>query len=246
MEKYRLKEFDAGLLSGGFENTGSGISFLSGLIDIFENYKEYASNPEEFIKKHPDMVFSGRITKVVTDRIIRPYVIISDKLDFMNKKDLSNILRFNVDLFSAYFLQAIKILANVYNVDLTMVTRQMTDRTLIKSTARAINLGKKVASKFGIGNEDLSSYIVKNLVSKVGYGLEDEDGDGDVDDNNKNNPGSNLSANIETNLTFKDAEKDLKINDGLIKVLNVDMRIGSKTGDVKNELKISIPFVIQL
>ena len=240
MKKYKVLNLDAGLLSGGFENYGQTVPVLRSLIDLFSNHDKYTSNPEEFIKNHPDFVFSGRITKVVTDRIIRPYVIVSDKLEFMDKKKLSDIIKYNIDLFAAYFLQAIKILANVYNVDLTMIARQVTDRTLTKTVTRAIKLSK--------GTEDITDKLVNKIVKEyvnVSAGIEaDEDvdnGDDAIEEVVENNEEKPV---VSTEVTFKDAEKELKVYDNFIKVVSLDLRISSKSSHDKKEFKVSIPFVI--
>jgi len=241
MKKYKIKNLDAGLLSSGFENYGQNIPLFKSLIDLFVNLDKYTSNPEDFTKNHPDFVFSGRITKVVTDRIIRPFVIISDKLEFMDKKKLSDIIKYNVDLFAAYYLQAIKILSNVYNVDVTMIARQVTDKTLVRSVSKAIKSSKSMMS---FGNENAEDAIINNIVKKhinLSLGLED-DNDDDVDSTTETTDNVNTSTNTE--ISFKEADKELKVNDNFIKVINVDLRISSKTGNDKSELKVSVPFVI--
>jgi len=237
MKKYKVLDLDAGLLSGGFENYAQNVPVLRSLIDLFSNHDKYLSNPEEFIKNHPDFVFSGRITKVVTDRIIRPYVIISDKLEFMDKKKLSEIIKFNLDLFTAYFLQAIKILANVYNVDLTMIARQVTDKTLTKSVVRAIKLSK--------GTEDVTDIIIDKIAKKhinISYGLEDDDEDNV--DNNEPDTSAVEDVKISKEISFKEAEKELKVYDNFIKIVNLDLKVTSKSGNGKDEIKATIPFVI--
>lgn len=235
MRKYEVKNIDAGLLSSGFDRYGATIPTLKSLNDLFSNWKEYSKNPEEFIKSHPDFVFSGRITKVVTDRIIRPYVIISDKLEFMDKKKLSNIIKFNIDLFTAYFLQAVKILANVYNVDLSMIARQVTDKTMIKSVSKFL---RDRANKAGV--EDITDVIVSRIVDeniKVTFGLED-------DNEEENDNPTDTGVTTTTEYSFKEAEKELKLNEGFIKIVNLDLKIQSKTGDNKKEIKVTLPFVI--
>jgi len=243
MKKYKVKNIDAGLLSGGFNNYEKTIPTFRSLMDLFSNFKKYGSNPEEFIKNHPDFVFSGRITKVVTDRIVRPFVIISDKLEFMDKKKLSDIIKYNIDLFVAYFLQAIKILANVYNVDLTMIARQVTDKTLIKSVNRSIHLSKSMWS----GSEDASDIVIKKISNKylnISHGLEDDKNikDNNEDDNIENDDDEiDNKSTIRSEITLKEAEKELKLNDNFIKIVNVDLKVS--TGD-KKEFKVTLPFVI--
>lgn len=239
MKKYRLEEIDAGLLSGGFENHGQNVSALKSLVDLFGNIKHYGKNPEDFIKSHPDFVFSGRITKVVTDRIIRPYVIISDKLEFVDKKKISEVIKYNINLFTAYFLQAIKILSNVYNVDLTMIARQVTDKTLIKSTSRMLRNTKSIA-----GLEDASDLVISNVLKdslNIGAGIEDEETQVEEAEDGSTR---HTVRTTTTDISFKDAEKELKVNDTFIKIVNVDLKVSSKDDDSKSEIKVTLPFVI--
>jgi len=239
MKKYKLDNLDAGLLSGGFENYGSSVPALKTIVDLFANADKYVENPEDLVKNHPDFVFSGRITKVVTDRIIRPYVIVSDKLEFMDKKKLSDVIKFNINLFSAYFLQAIKILANVYNVDVTMLARQVTDRTLIKSTAKAIKTVKNIVP----GMEDASDAVINKIAKKINVNSGVEDSMDEDIEKATDSAQSNINT-TSTEISFKDAEKDLKVNDTLIKIINLDLRVSTKDGNSKNDFKASIPFVI--
>ena len=240
MKKYRLEEIDAGLLSGGFENHGQNISALKSLMDLFGNLKHYGKNPEDFIKSHPDFVFSGRITKVVTDRIIRPYIIVSDKLEFMDKKKLSEVIKYNINLFAAYFLQAIKILSNVYNVDVTMIARQVTDKTLIKSTSKMLKNSKSFA-----GIEDNSDLVISTILKdslNISAGTEDDDVE--VEEETETTPARHSVKTTTTDISFKDAEKELKVNDTFIKIVNVDLKIATKDDNNKTEMKVTLPFVI--
>jgi len=247
MSKYKVVNLDAGLLSGGFEDYGSKVPVFKSLVDLFMNAGEYSKNPEDFIKNNPDFVFSGRITKVVTDRVIRPFVIVSDKLEYMDKKKLSDIIKFNIDLFTAYFLQAIKILANVYNVDVTMIARQVTDKTLIKSTARAIKLSKNVVGKILPGVEDNSKDLIKKYAEDIHYGLLDDsevsEEEPDSDADNTVTEEDNVVP-IKTEITFKDAEKDLKVTDNFLKIVNLDLQVTVGKGREKETMKVAIPFVI--
>jgi len=256
MKKYTVKNLDAGLLSG--LNNHANVGAIKSIYDLFAGYDHYSKNPEDFIKKHPDFMFSGRITKVVTDRIVRPLVVVSDKLEYMDNKHLTNIIKFNINTFAAYFLQAIKILSNVYGVDTTILARQVTDKKIYKSVIGRL---KKTA-----GTEDNTDNALNKILEsnyKVYAGLEDDvvgndATEGDIAENNVIEDGENAqnttshtdtthnksNPDIKYDLTFKDAEKSLKTPDHFIKVLNIDLTMVKKEGHDKNEMKISLPFII--
>jgi len=238
MKKYTLKELDAGVLSSAFSQYDTPVPMIKGLIDLFANIEEYSKNPELIAKNHPDWVFSGRLTKVVADRIISPLVIISDKLEYMDKKQLTNIVKFNVNLFTAYLLQSLKILANIYGVDMSMLARQVTDKKLYKAAAKAV---KTVANKMATeatkvveeGLESAEEGYINTLIKKH------------VEDKFKP-----LAAGIEANkssneVKFETADQShLGISESVIKIVDVTLKVSKQIGDETVETKVTLPFII--
>ncbi len=242
MAKYEVHGNISYGLCSGFVSVAAATSIFRAITDLFENTKDFANDPSLLVKKYPDLIFSGRITKVVSDRIIRPVIVISDKLKYMDKKDLTNIIKFNINMYGAYLLQAIKILANIYNVDVSMLSRVMTNRSMFKTIykiTKDMNPGTE-------SNEDnLTSIILKEYGNKLTAGILDNDEDeiDEVEEDRDEKPSSRTKTSSKVDFKTVDP-KSLGTPEELFKVIELDLVVKKDVDGDKSEIKVSLPFII--
>jgi len=91
---------------------------LSGLIAILG--KIALSSDVDFELKGNDIdlaMTGGSGVKLLSDFMIEPVIIISDELKSAERKDLDSIIKYNVNLFTAYYLQILHITMSVHGLD---------------------------------------------------------------------------------------------------------------------------------
>ena len=96
-----------------------------GLLTIGNIIKNVINDEQDVLKLEPDVLTTGKITRLMSKFIISPNVVIDENLRHMDAAVLKDIVHTNLSTFTAIVTQAFRILIEVYDVDPTIVIDKM-------------------------------------------------------------------------------------------------------------------------
>jgi len=179
-------------------DTGNLINGVRTVTNIFKSIKD-----GEQIKLTPDMSFSNNIVSINKMFMVRPRFIISNKLKYMDQSTLKAIIDTNLKIFISNYIQAFKILTNIYKLDSTEVLHKLNNQSF---GGTAGNLISKVITA---GNESEIDYY-RELKENVDKPF--------------------ITAGFEAkNVSFKNTDDNIKINQMFIVNYDLEMTVSNGT-----------------
>lgn len=190
------------------------ILFIADVVKMIVN-KDYQG-----LKMNPDIEFDGRLTRVVSNFIIKPNIVVSKKLEYMDSSVFKNIVKLHTTIFASYYVQAFKIMFEIYGASVDRVVGSLTP-----------NKQSPIGTLRNIANSDLVKYVV----GKESRDYMSELISGDINFMEIGTEDSKDGVNVSSSNLIKD------INE-VISTYEITLRTKLEDGE---ERAVTIPVIIQ-
>jgi len=239
--------------------TGNALS--KSLLVIGNVIKNTINDEEDLLKLEPDVVTSGKITRLMSKFIMTPNIIIDKDLSYIDQSNLDKVIKTEINLFTGIVTNAFQVLASVYGSEPSVIIEKL-GRDSNKDYLSDINRVRDLID--GIESFD---YVADALFNTDGIlpiaGVEATQGGRNVRRNNgkggahvhiKPNinvkPNINIAANKKEGGNKKDpinntgdvtAQKLHKDANGFMNVYNIELNLTTAKGEQR---VITIPIII--
>jgi len=196
-------------------STMSGIHTLIGVLMDITNGKR----PEI----SPDVWSEGRLVKLNNAYLVRPRIVISDKLKYSDPSTIKSIIDTELKIFIANYVQAFKILTNVYGFEA---------RTVLSVLNRTNPTGRATVEFNGYESIDYAGeFMFKDegfLTITAGYEANTKI---TVELKAKNKKDKNVKVGVGS----KSTDDNIKLNQQFITTIDMAMEVTKKAGDRKDK-----------
>ena len=204
-----------------------GIKFTQNLMAIMNVVKNTFEGKDDVLEIDPDVMHSGKITRLLSKFLISPNIILDENLRYMDKKVVKDLIKTEMMLFTSIVTEGIRILTELYGMDpvsaIKTINRGRGYESVINDVKRITDLAT--------GGENID-YVNDVFLNKDGFlplgGNNEIKVSGEASSNSR---GSTLSNNAFI-------QKD---NSSFVNVYELQLKIDDKEG---KERVIVIPIVI--
>lgn len=198
--------------------TGNALS--KSLLVIGNVIKNTINDEEDLLKLEPDVVTSGKITRLMSKFIMTPNIVIDKDLSYIDQSNLDKVIKTEINLFTGIVTNAFQVLASVYGAEPSVIIEKL-GRDSNKDYLSDINRVRDLVD--GVESFD---YVADALFNTDGIlpmaGIE------------AHKSGSNNSGNVTPQKLHKDTN-------GFMNVFNIELNVTNVKGEQR---VITIPIII--
>ena len=105
----------------------TGNSLSKGLLKIGNLIKNLVDDKEDVLALEPDIMSDGKITRILSKFVVAPNVIMDNDLKYVEPSNLSKVIKAEMDLFTAVYVNAFQVLLTVYDLEPKVVIDKLSN-----------------------------------------------------------------------------------------------------------------------